>query len=801
DLGGGSIFEVTIPSGSSTAAFRFRDTQSVSSGGRVRAIDTGLAPPYLGTGEASVVTTPADPAGTVVLTATPDTLAADGVSTTNVASAIVRDAFGNAVLAGAAFTATGSLLAPAGDADGGTPGIQWITDASGIVSGSAQAGIVKGSGSVTIASLAGSATGSAPVRLLAGVPSGSIALVATPDSIAADGASSTSVSASGLADANGNQVEDGERYTVTSDLGSIVTADADAGTPGIQVESSSGAISFTLRAGALLGTAAVTATSVRGAAAGSTQVVFVPGAVDSALSTLSATSPAAVGAVGSSATVTLRDAQGHPLPGVPAGSIALSVAGVPATVTPLAAATDANGAIDFRVTTTLADTASISVTALGAPLAASASIVFLAGGVDHYTAGGPAPPLLAGRPESLLVTARDLYENPAPAAGGSRLSVRVIGGLAIAPDTVTFTGATADVPFTPTAVTQLSLLLREVVAPLRSVSYGPVAVSPAGPYAIDSVAVAATTLSTGDSTSVELWIEDAYGNRQPGATVSAATLSGGGNASPANAITDAAGRALFRVHAGPAPGPVSIRFLAVGSPAPDAVRSDTVTVAVVAGAAAAIEIANSTGGIVAGGLLNVTLTLRDAFGNVATTAAPLVRLRTSTPQPSLDNIRWSLTAGAAGALSDSASSDAALYQFVAGDSGTATVAVRDTLAETIVLRAGGAALPLAETAPVTIVPAPPTQIAVVSGDAQSGVVADTLALPLRVRARDSFGNLTPGAVVRFTVTGGGGTIDAVLGGGADPDAVADATGTARADVWRLGTLAGAAQNARAALVA
>lgn len=802
DAGGGSIFEITIPAGGSSASFRFRDLETVASGGRVRAIDTGFAPPYLGTGEAAVTTAAAEPFGSVALSASPDTLEADGASSTAVVSAAVRDAFGNVVPAGVAFTATGTLVAPSGDADSGTPGVQWLTDASGIVSGTAVAGTAKGTGSVSIASIAGSASGNAPVTLLAGAPAGTIALSAVPSAIQANGAATSALGASGLVDGNGNPVEPGERYTVTTDLGSIATADLDAGTPGVQVAASSGSIAFTLQAGTVLGNATVTATSVRGSAAGSTSISLEPGPVSGSASTLSATSPATVGAAGSILTVMLRDAQNHALPGVPAESIAVTVSGLSAGVAALSGATGANGAIDFRVTATAADTALVSASALGTPIAATATVVFVAEAVDHYTIAGPAPPLLAGRSDTLLVTARDSFGNPAPTAGGSRLSVRVTGGVAVTPDTIAFAGTTAVLPFTPTAASPLTILLREVAPPLRSVTYGPVAVSPAGPYAIDSIAVASTTLATGDSTAVELWVEDAYGNRQAGATVSASVVAGAGSATPSSGVTDAAGRALFRIHAGPSPGAVSVRFLAVASPAPDPVRSDTVTVAVVSGAATSVQIANSTGGIVAGGLLNVTLTLRDAFGNVAIGATPVVRLRTSTPLPALDNVAWSVTAGALGVLADSSASDGALYQFAAGDSGTAVVAVRDTLAETIVLRVSGPGLPLAETSPVTILPAPPEQIAVVSGDGQTGVVADTLALPLRVRARDTYGNPTPGAVVRFTVTAGGGMIDAVLGGpGSDPDAVADATGTARADVWRLGTVAGAAQNARAALVA
>ncbi|HEU4723824.1 MAG TPA: hypothetical protein VFU59_00865, partial [Candidatus Eisenbacteria bacterium] len=801
DLGGGAIFEVTIPNGASSAQFRFRDTQSVASGGRVRAIDTGFAPPHLGTGEATVTTAAAAPAGSVALTAAPDTLEADGAAVAAVVSGVMRDAFGNAVPAGVAVTATGTLVAPSGDADGGTAGVQWLTDAAGVVSGTVVAGTVKGSGGVSIASIAGAATGAAPIVLLAGVPAGAIALAAAPPSILANGSATTTVGASGLVDANGNPVENGERYTVATDLGSIVASDADAGTPGIQIAASSGAIAFTLQSGTTLGTANVTATSVRGAAAGSTTVSLLPGPVDGATSSVAATSPAPVGPVGSVLTITLRDAQNHPRSGVASDSIAVVVSGLAAAVAPLSASTDANGAIDFRVTATLADTAVVAASAFGTPIAASATIVFTAGAVDHYTIAGPTPPLLAGRADTLRVTARDAFENPAPAADASRLSVRVTGGVATVPDTVSFGGALATVPFTPIAASPLTILIREVVPPLRNATFGPAAVEPAGPYAVDSVAVASPTLATGDSTAVEVWIDDAYGNRRPGAAVAASLLAGAGSVAPAVAVTDAAGRALFRIHAGPAPGAVAVRFLASASPAPDAVRADTATVAVTAGAAASIEIANATGGIVAGGLLNITLTLRDAFGNVATGATPTVRLRTSTPQPSLDNIRWSLTAGASGALADSAASDGALYQFAAGDSGTAVVAARDTLAETIVFRVSGTGLPLAETAPVAILPAPPTLIAVVSGDAQTGVVADTLALPLRVRTRDSFGNPTPGAVVRFTVTAGGGAIDAVLGGGADSDAIADGSGVARADVWRLGTLAGAANSARAALVA
>jgi hypothetical protein len=259
NLAGSPIFDVTIPSGATSAAFRFRDTQATASPGVVRAIDTGFAAPFLGVGEGTVTTAPAAPSGTVTFSALPDTLEADGAATAAVTSGVVRDAFGNAVPAGEPFTAVGALVTPLSDADGGTPGVQWLTDAAGVVAGSVLVGTLRGAGSVTFVSGNGSASGAAAIALRAGPPAGGIALAASPDTVVADGASMTAVSASGLVDSNGNPVEDGEPFTVDTDLGSITTPDVDGATPGIQIAVAGAALSFTIQAPTSLGTAAVTA--------------------------------------------------------------------------------------------------------------------------------------------------------------------------------------------------------------------------------------------------------------------------------------------------------------------------------------------------------------------------------------------------------------------------------------------------------------------------------------------------------------------------------------------------------------
>lgn len=76
----------------------------------------------------------------------------------------------------------------------------------------------------------------------------------------------------------------------------------------------------------------------------------------------------------------------------------------------------------------------------------------------------------------------------------------------------------------------------------------------------------------------------------------------------------------------------------------------------------------------------------------------------------------------------------------------------------------------------------PTQVAVVGGAGQSGMVTISLADSLAFVVRDSRNNAIAGAAVAFTVSTGGGTVS-------PPNAVADAAGRV-ATRWTFGTLAG-----------
>ena len=107
-----------------------------------------------------------------------------------------------------------------------------------------------------------------------GIPTGTISLNANPTSIIANNSSTSTITSAAIKDAQGANVPDGTKITVATDRGTITTADADAGTAGIQVLTAGGVISFALQSDLTVGTATVTANSVAGDASGSTTVAF-----------------------------------------------------------------------------------------------------------------------------------------------------------------------------------------------------------------------------------------------------------------------------------------------------------------------------------------------------------------------------------------------------------------------------------------------------------------------------------------------------------------------------------------------
>ena len=130
-----------------------------------------------------------------------------------------------------------------------------------------------------------------------------------------------------------------------------------------------------------------------------------------------------------------------------------------------------------------------------------------------------------------------------------------------------------------------------------------------------------------------------------------------------------------------------------------------------------------------------------------------------------------------------ASTDPAVASVAGSATGTITAVANGTT--TVTATSGSLSAPV--TVNVTQVTA---QLALISGDAQTGAVGDTLAQPLVVEQRDSRGNMVPGgtgslvanSVINFAVTAGGGSVAT-----AAATVGSDGRGSTR---WVLGTTAG-----------
>ena len=115
------------------------------------------------------------------------------------------------------------------------------------------------------------------ITVLPGVPVGEITLTANPAGLPADGTSTSLISSSVIKDAENNEVGPGVLFTVTvtpANAGTIITPDADPGTPGHQIATtSSSQLNFTFRAGNVGGVAVINVSSGL-AASGQTQITM-----------------------------------------------------------------------------------------------------------------------------------------------------------------------------------------------------------------------------------------------------------------------------------------------------------------------------------------------------------------------------------------------------------------------------------------------------------------------------------------------------------------------------------------------
>ena len=118
-------------------------------------------------------------------------------------------------------------------------------------------------------------TGFGGYTLAPTMPGSEFGMTAEPDTLGADGMSTSTVTSDVIYNNSGTVVEDGTLFTIATTGGEVLASDADPGTDGIQVAASDGRISFDIRATDVGWIAYVTATSVLGDAVGHVRIWFV----------------------------------------------------------------------------------------------------------------------------------------------------------------------------------------------------------------------------------------------------------------------------------------------------------------------------------------------------------------------------------------------------------------------------------------------------------------------------------------------------------------------------------------------
>ncbi|ACQ81027.1 Ig domain protein group 1 domain protein [Beutenbergia cavernae DSM 12333] len=618
------------------------------------------------TASVAFVAGPADP-GTSTIAADPTSITADGASTSTVTVTLL-DANGNPVGAGGAVVV--------------------VSTDTGAVSGVTDNGDGTYTATLTSATQAGTATlsftvdgvdadATATVEFVAGAADpGTSTIEADPTSITADGTSTSTVTVT-LLDASGNPVG--------ASAGTVVVA-TDAGTVSAVTDNGDGTYTATLTAATTAGTATLTFTLDGVDGTDTAAVDFVAGAPDPGASTIEAdpTSITADGAATSTVTVTVRDAQGNPVPGGGNAVVVTTNLGSVGTTTD-----NGDGTYTAILTSgTAAGTATLTFTLDGVDGADTAAVDFVAGAADPGTSTIEADPTSivadGASTSTVTVTLLDANGNPVGASAGT---------VVVATDAGTVSGVTDNGDGTYTAI-----LTSETAAGTATLTFTLDDVDGADTAAVAFVAGAAdpgtstieadptSIVADGASTStVTVTLLDANGN-PVGAGGDAVTLSS--TAGTLSGVTDNGdGTYTATLTSATAAGTATVSFTVN-----DAEADATAAVQFVAGAAdpgtSTIE-ADPTS-IVADGASTstVTVTLLDANGNPVTAGGDDVVVSTDagTVSAVTDNgdgtysatLTSATTAGTATltfTVNDAAADATATVQFVAGaaDPGTSTI--------------------------------------------------------------------------------------------------------------------------------
>jgi hypothetical protein len=668
---------------------------------------------------ASLTVTPATVSATVSeIVASPGAVSADGGTATITVTA--RDAFGNPIPGATVVLAASGTLNSLGQPVA-------LTNANGATTGSlASTRAEVKTVSATINGVALTSTASVTVGVGAVSAARSSVLSSTGSLVAGADAATITVTAR---DANDNPV---------AGVAVVLAASGTANTlvQPVVVTNASGVATGTL-ASTRAEQKTVTATAGGVSVSQAALVTVAPAVVSAAQSEVTATPTSVASGEASLVTVTARDAFDNPVAGA---AVVLAASGTGNTIEQ-PAPTSATGVTTGTVSSSVAEQKSVTATINGVAVTQAATVTVTAGTVSAATSTVSAAPgtLAAGSSTSTItVTARDDSGNPvagvAVVLAATGTDNVVVQPAPTGPDGVT----TGTISSTRAGTKSVSATIAGVaVTQVADVVVTPAALSPTA----STVQLSTNVISAGaGSAAITVTARDEFLNPISGATVVLAATGDGNAITQPAAVTDAAG-----VASGAISSTVSeAKTITATVDGVLLVQSPVVTVTPDAADAAqsTLELAAAT--IAAGEDVTVTVTARDASGNVI----PGVTV---------------------GILATGGGNTVTAPASLTDANGVATGSFRSTLAEGKTISATVNGVTLAQTSALTVIPAAISgaQSAVVAS--AGSIVAGTESSNITVTVRDEFLNPVPNATVVLSSAGG-----ALV----QPAAVTDASGVA-----------------------
>jgi adhesin/invasin len=612
-----------------------------------------------------------------------------------------------------------------------------VTNASGVATGtltSTTAGAKTVSASVNGVSI----TQTVVVTVNPGAISDAQSLVsAAPGSIVAGGAASTiTVTAR---DANGNPISGATVVLAASGSSNTLTQPvAVTDVNGVATGSVASTVAESKTISATINGIGIVQTAI---------VAVTPGAISPDQSSVQVAPVSIVaGGATSTITVTARDANNNVVSGA---TVVLAAGGAGNTLTQPVAVTNASGVATGTLASTVAEVKLISATAGGVELTQTPVVTVTPGAVSaaqSTVTANPATVTAGGAGSTITVTARDANGNLIPdatvvlAANGS-------GNTVTQPAAVTDANgvATGTVASTVAEVKTVSATIAGVpITQTAAVTVNPGAVS----AATSTVSADPTTLTAGaGSSTITVTARDANSNPISGATVVLAATGTGNTLTQPAGNSNGSGVATGAFSStGAAAKTISATINGIGI-----VQTATITVNAAAASAAQSTVSASPTTITAGGAgSTITVTARDASGN---------------PVP-----------GLAVVLSATGSTNTLTQPVAVTDAnGVATGTLASTVAESKTVSATVDAVPITQTATVTVNPGAVSAALSTVSALPTTIVAGGAGSTITVTARDANGNLIPGATVVLAATGTGNSIT-------QPAAVTDANGVATGTV-------------------